>query len=294
MKPFFSVIIPTLNEEKYLATILQSLSKQTYRGFELIVVDGDSVDKTKKVFAKYNKLMPRARYIHAEKRNVAYQRNLGARTAGGEYFIFLDADVDIGLTFLEELHVAAVKNNFGFATTWILPDSTKTVDNLMIQLANLGVELAKSINKPISGGYNTIVRKDVFRKLRGFRENLPISEDHDFTIRAHKKNIDILILKEPRVVYSLRRFRSQGTLSVLRKYALATTHLLLKGPITSELFEYEMGGHVHKFNSNLPSTALRLDSGQALRASKTSNSKLKTYFNKIYRLQKQIVNLLNA
>lgn len=272
---FFSIIIPTLNEEKYLPRLLKSLAKQTYKDFEVIVVDGRSNDKTCQVFEKLQKNLPSSRLIISENRNVAAQRNLGGKEAKGSYLVFFDADVDIQPTFLEEVHVACVKKKFPLATTYLATDSRKSVDQLMITLGNLIVELAKGINRPFSGGYNTIVKKEIFDKLHGFGENMTIGEDHDFVLRALEKNIEIIILKEPKVVFSLRRFRSEGTLQVLRKYTQAQIYSLVKGPITHELFDYPMGGHVHK-----------------RRRKKIDLTKFNTYIKTINKLQRGLINLL--
>lgn len=273
---FFSVIIPTLNEQKYLPKLLQILSKQTFRNFETIVVDANSVDKTRQVFDRVQKELPQAVFINVTKQNVSYQRNYGAKNAKGSYLVFLDADVEMESTFLEELHLAVMKKKFLLATTWIAPDSDRSIDQAMIVFANLALELAKSINKPFSGGYNTVVRKDIFEKLNGFNEKLPISEDHDFTIRAYKKGIEVCILKEPRITMSLRRLRSEGTLTTLRKCAISSSHLILKGPITKELFDYPMGGHVHK-----------------IRRKKNISARINYYLKSIDKMQEKLLQLLN-
>jgi glycosyltransferase involved in cell wall biosynthesis len=177
---------------------------------------------------------------------VGFQRNLGAKNAQGKYLVFLDADVTVSPTFLEELHISSLKNHWLFATTWITPDSKKSTDKFMLLLGNLVQELAKGVNKPYSGGYNTIVDKQVFLNVGGFREDLKINEDHDFAVRVCKKGYELTTLKEPQVVFSLRRFRSTGTLKLLRKLAEGEIRHWLQGPITSELFDYPMGGHVHQ------------------------------------------------
>lgn len=245
MKPFFSIIIPTLNEEKYLPRLLQSLVKQTFRDFELIVVDGNSADKTFEVFNKFKYFVSTPSFILSTKRNVAYQRNLGAKNASGSYLIFFDADVILTKTYLEEIHIRAIKKPFLLATTWMTADSKNPVDELMIKLANFGWEIAKSVNKQMLSGFNVIVKYEAFKKLRGFREDLTINEDGDFAERAFKKNIELALLPEPKLVISLRRFKSEGTLQVLRKYAKAQVYSFLKGPITTQIFDYPMGGHVH-------------------------------------------------
>ncbi len=276
-KLFFSVVIPTLNEEKYLPILLKSLTKQTYRDFEVILVDGKSDDKTTEVFQKFQSSMPQSKLITSEKRNVSHQRNLGAEAACGKYLVFLDADCEVDSTFLEELHIEAVKHRFPFATTWIRPDSNNTGDKLMLLVANLAQELAKGVNKPYAGGYNTIVTKEVFHKLKGFREDLFMSEDYDLALRAKKKGYDLTILKEPQVVWSLRRFRSIGTLPTLQKCTESLIHVLLKGPITKEIFDYPMGGQAH-----------------TVKKKQIDLTKFRTYLKGIEKLEKKIDQLLES
>lgn len=275
MKPFFSVIIPTLNEAKYLPKLLSDLSKQTYKGFEVVVADGVSEDGTDKAISKFGRYMD-LNILKTGKNNVAYQRNYGAQNSKGKYLIFFDADVRTGETCLEELHLAIIKRKLDLATTWILADSKDTTDNMMILLANLGLELAKTVNKPFACGADIIISKEVFLKLKGFREDLMLSEDHDFINRTQKLGIELTILKEPKVIISLRRFRSEGTLRVLRKYAQAYIYGLLKGPITSQLFDYPMGGHAHQ-----------------KRNKKLNLMKLDTYLRNIKILEEKLNNILS-
>lgn len=275
--PYFSVIIPTLNEEKYLPKLLKSLTEQTFSDFEVVLVDGSSSDGTIAVYNKFIPKLPQADYFIVDKQNVGFQRNFGAKNSHGKYLVFLDADVGVEQTFLEELHLEAVKKNFPLATTWIKSDSGKTVDNFMVLLGNLAQELAKEIGKPFAGGYNTIIKRDVFLKLKGFREDLLINEDHEFSMKAGKAKIPLTILKEPQVEFSLRRWRSEGKLAVLRKYALTEIHTFLKGPITRELFEYKMGGDAHR-----------------KRKRKLDLTKIDTYLKTIEKLERKLVNLLNA
>jgi glycosyltransferase involved in cell wall biosynthesis len=241
----------------------------------MLLVDGKSDDKTITIFDKFKSKLPAARLIISDKRNVSHQRNLGGKNSTGEYLVFLDADVDVAETFLEELHVAAIKHKFKLATTWIMPDSDKPIDKLMLTIGNLSQEIAKVINKPYTGGYNTIVKRDFFLKISGFREDVLVSEDQDFALRANKAGVSPVILKEPYVVWSLRRFRAEGKLRVLRKCAQAGIHNLLRGPITKELFDYPMGGHVHVKKKK----------------KKVDLTKLNTYIHAIRKLENQMVRL---
>jgi glycosyltransferase involved in cell wall biosynthesis len=243
-KPFFTVIIPALNEEKYLPVLLKSLGKQTYRDFEVILVDGKSTDNTLKVFEKYRDKLPQSKVLIAEKQHPGHQRNIGAKAASGEYLFFIDADCDINETFIEELHVAAIKHKFQFATTYIRADSENSSDKLLMNMANMAQELTRLLDKPFSGGYNTIIKKPLFFKLKGFREDVIINEDVDLAWKAHKIHITPLILRNLTVVFSLRRWRKEGVLPLLRDYAKTTVYSLIRGPVTKKLIKYDMGGHV--------------------------------------------------
>lgn len=274
-QPFFSVIIPTLNEEKYLPVLLKSLSNQSYKEFEVIVVDGGSKDKTVAVFEKYKSMLPKSMLLQTDKKNVGYQRNLGSIKAEGKFLFFIDADCNIEFTFLEEVHFLAVEKNFLLATTWIKPDSKNPIDVLMLSVGNLGQEMAKILNKQYTGGYNTIIKKETFIKLGRFREDMKINEDQELAIRAQKHKIEVYIIRDPQVIFSLRRWRSNGFLPLIRNYTKAQISLWFKGPLSQIAIDYPMGGHVHK-----------------VRKKKVDLMKLNTYLKGIKIIEKKIEKLL--
>ena len=93
-----SVIIPALNEEKQLPILLRSLSLCNSLDIEVIVVDGKSEDKTLEIVSQFSKQAEgsiKFRGITSDKRNVSYQRNLGAENASNEILVFMDADTAI-------------------------------------------------------------------------------------------------------------------------------------------------------------------------------------------------------
>jgi glycosyltransferase involved in cell wall biosynthesis len=108
-KPFFSVIIPALNEEKYLPLLLADLTKQTISDFEVIVIDGVSKDKTVEKAKLFKNKLPSLTILTSSVRNVSVQRNMGAQKALGKYLLFNDADNRLPEYFLEgikyQLHV---------------------------------------------------------------------------------------------------------------------------------------------------------------------------------------------
>ena len=96
-----SVIIVTYNSSKDIGTLLPTLLAQTYKNFEIIVVDNNSSDNTKDIINKYKNVK-----LIALPKNVGYGRacNIGARFAKGRYLVFLNPDVKLTPTFLEILY----------------------------------------------------------------------------------------------------------------------------------------------------------------------------------------------
>ena len=91
ISPIVSVIIPTYNRENLVSQAIQSVLNQTYRDFEVIVVDDASIDNTQKIVNNFND--SRIRYIcHKQNAGVSVARNTGIATARGEYIAFLDSD----------------------------------------------------------------------------------------------------------------------------------------------------------------------------------------------------------
>ena len=90
--PVFSVIIPAHNEEIYIGETIESILAQTFKNFEIIVVNDNSQDNTKIIAAEYAKRDKRVRVIDVEKGSAAGSRNAGAKIAKGKYLLFQDAD----------------------------------------------------------------------------------------------------------------------------------------------------------------------------------------------------------
>src|SRR5918992_6153110 len=92
-----SIVIPTLNEENYVGSLLSDIARQTRMADEVIVVDGKSQDATTSVVERF----PDVDLLIGAP-SVANQRNLGGRKASGDILVFLDADVRLPETFLED------------------------------------------------------------------------------------------------------------------------------------------------------------------------------------------------
>ena len=89
MAPLVTVIIPSYNRARYLDLAIESVRSQTYRDFEVIVVDDGSIDDTRSVAERY---APEVRYVWQPNAERGAARNHGLRLARGEYIAFLDSD----------------------------------------------------------------------------------------------------------------------------------------------------------------------------------------------------------
>ncbi len=90
MTPFFSVIIPLFNKEKYIEATLKSVLKQTFKDFEVIIVDDGSTDDSLKIVSQIKD--SKITFIKQENKGVSCARNLGISKANGDYIALLDAD----------------------------------------------------------------------------------------------------------------------------------------------------------------------------------------------------------
>lgn len=94
--PLVSVIVTTKNEEGHIDACLKSISHQSYKNLEIIVVDNSSIDKTKEISKKYASIV----LNRGPERSV--QRNFGAKKANGDYILFIDADMILGKNVVSE------------------------------------------------------------------------------------------------------------------------------------------------------------------------------------------------
>jgi glycosyltransferase involved in cell wall biosynthesis len=91
-EPLVSVVVPIYNAEIYISRCVESILEQTYRNFELILVNDGSTDKSGAVCDEYAKNDDRIRVVHQVNGGVSSARNAGMNCAKGEYLFFVDAD----------------------------------------------------------------------------------------------------------------------------------------------------------------------------------------------------------
>lgn len=245
----FSVVIPTLNEERFLPGLLGDLSRQTRKPFEVIIVDGKSSDKTVVKAKTFNSKISELHIVSSNKRNVAHQRNLGASKASGKWIIFMDADSRIPANFLEGVESNILETSPDFFTCWTRYDSNNVVDKVMQIMTNVGVEVLLSAGLPGSLGALTGIKRAHWTKMGGFDTKMAFAEDRDFVRKCYKGGLVIKVFRKPRFTYSLRRVRGSGRLAYYKKYLMLNVKKLTRAGVNRE--DYPMGGGVeYKRNGN--------------------------------------------
>jgi len=225
IKPLISVIVPTLNEEKYAEKCLFSLSNQNFdNNYEIIVVDGHSKDKTVEITKKYAD-----KILKCKKRNVAAQRNFGAKQAKGDILAFIDSDTVASPNWLRSISNVFEDNHVVAATGPIYPlENTKI--RFLYQIMNELQSFLIKIDRPMFAGASCAFRKDNFDEISGFNEKLHTCEDHDISLRIRKRG-KIKFAKSMIVFTSNRRFDSKQKIHTQTGYYVNNTiNYFLKKP----------------------------------------------------------------
>jgi glycosyltransferase involved in cell wall biosynthesis len=226
-----SIVIPALNEENYLPRLLQSLHRQTLTDFEIIVADAGSQDATRQIAEHYGcRVVPGGR--------IAQGRNAGARQATGEYLLFLDADVTVAPTFLAELLFTVRSKHLDVASGFITPDSNLFFDRIMVAVSNLWHFAIQHVY-PHASGFYIIARKSLHEKIGGFDEELFLTEDHDYVIRAARQG-KFRYLWQPQVKFSVRRLEKEGRWKLIGKFLVLEIYMIFK-KVKEEVVIYEFG-----------------------------------------------------
>lgn len=207
-----SVVIPTLNEEKYIETTLFHLKR--LKPFEIIIADSNSEDKTRQIAKKYG-----CRIVSAERGNVSVGRNTGGKAAKGDIILFLDADTIVFPNLLEAIEAEFKNRKLAGMTCCIYGFSPSWKEQIIYNMSNNIVQfLTNYAKKPHAPGICIAVRKEVFTKIGGFNESMRVMEDHDFALRVGKLG-KFIFSNKTCVFTSTRRMEKWGGLGLIKKYS---------------------------------------------------------------------------
>lgn len=204
----YSVIIPVYNRLDEVEDLLESLSRQTFKDFETIIVEDGSTSPCIEAVDRYAGKIS-IKYYHKENEGRSIARNYGMERAGGEYFIFFDSDCVIPEEYFENLDKALTNHPvdcFGGpdAAHDSFTDTQKAINYSMTSfLTTGGIRGGKvSLEKFTPRTFNMGFSRKVYEKVGGFREMF--SEDIDMSTRIKNAGFSIALIREA-YVYHKRR-----------------------------------------------------------------------------------------
>src|SRR3990170_628175 len=253
--PEVSVIIPAYNSAQFIGEALQSVFAQTFKDYEILVVDDGSTDHTRKIISEYG---DKIKYIFQENAGPAKARNRGIIDAVGIYVAFLDAD-DLWLPTKLEKQVSMFRQdpelamvfteNSSFNENGVLHTSVGKRKRLMKGNIPRNIFLRSGVATP-----TVMVRKEIFNEVGLFEEELYMGEDDNMWVRI-AANFKVELIDEPLV--KVRYHQKKTTADKSRLYESIETNIKLlsyryKGlreqiegvvPLKLSLLQFEIGYH---------------------------------------------------
>lgn len=224
---FFSVIIPSFNRYESLKKAIDSVLEQTFRDFQIIVIDDGSTDKTPVIIDEYgNKII----YIKQKNSGVSSARNTGIINSDSQYIAFLDSD-DIWLQNKLSLQHSFIMKNpdihiLQTEETWIR--NGRRVNPMIKHKKKEGRIFIDSLELCMISPSSVVMDRNLFEKYGLFDEKLPVCEDYDLWLRITCREYVGLINKEmlkkygghesqlSRCYWGMDRFRVYSILNLLK------------------------------------------------------------------------------
>ena len=225
-----SIIIPALNEEDYLPFLLESIKKQDFRDYEVIISDAGSTDATLEIARKYHCIITKGGLPAAG-------RNNGAKIAKGDVLFFLDSDTVLSEEFLRKALAEFNARKLDMASFCIRPYPHKKLTYFFVNIFynKMIIALEKILPHAAIG---ILAKKELFAKLNGYDETIKLAEDHDLARRA-ARFAKFGIIRAVELSASDRRAKKEGWLKNTIKYFLCELHMIFIGPVKSDIFNYK-------------------------------------------------------
>lgn len=233
-----SIIMPVYNKIKYLEKTIQSILNQTYKDFELIIVDDGSTDGSEKLCDKFSECDSRIKVIHIKNNGVSNARNIGIENSTGEYIQFIDADDYIDSNMLEDLIDICEKY-----TPDIIISGVKKVDHNGNEKANIIPSLQGIKNKfqmmenfaeeqKNTGLYgcvsNKFIRREIIEINRiRFDTSIWLAEDLNFYLDLYQYTTNIYFCNKS-YYYYLQEAENSSTTSSKKNNYLVQANIILK------------------------------------------------------------------
>lgn len=198
-----SVIIPTYNAEKYISETIQSVISQTFKDWELIIVDDGSSDRSSNLIKELSETEPRINYLYQENAGVSKARNKGLEKASGDIIALLDADDLWHENKLEIVSEIFDRNEVDWTFSDVLEFEINGKEH--IKKLDKSNDFLKSLllwdGKVLTAPSGIVFKKSCFDKGCKFDPNFSTAADQDFAIQLASKYKGFHI---PQVLWSYR------------------------------------------------------------------------------------------
>ncbi len=230
-----SIIIPTLNEEKFLPLLLDSIKSQDFSDYEIIVSDGNSTDKTEEIARNHGCLFVKDEIHH----HPSWQRNNGAALAHGDTLLFLDADTVLQEGFLKQVSAEFKDRNLSGAGFYFKFNPNKTSYKIFAFFYN-SFCFFRQYFSPASIGAGIMAKKEIHDKIGGFDPAVLLAEDYDYCERLARIG-KFRMIKSVILLYSSRRILRDGLFKTALAWAKMARYTLFRKKITHDKIKYEFG-----------------------------------------------------
>ncbi|SHJ23492.1 Glycosyltransferase involved in cell wall bisynthesis [Tangfeifania diversioriginum] len=204
MPPEVSVILPFYNSGKTLAAAVESILQQTFRDFELLLIDNNSLDKSIAIAQKLAEKDHRIRLLSEEKQGVAHAMNCGLKNARGRFVARMDADDTSQPERLEkQVHFLRNRPNIGLVgceVNYIAHEKNTAGFNRFVKWVNSfhspeEIDFKRFVEIPVVNP-TVLFRRDLYEKFGGcFHGDFP--EDYEMQLRYLKAGVKMAKLPEP-------------------------------------------------------------------------------------------------
>jgi GT2 family glycosyltransferase len=208
--PKYSLIIPTFGRPDEVDEFLESLTHQEYKDFEVIIADGTPKKSLEEVANVY-KTKVNFTFLYEEYLPVSDARNLGAKVAKGDYFIFLDSDCIIPPQYLNEVDKVLKEKDYDLfggpdAADKSFTPVQKAISYSMTSLFTTGGIRGKKNHVGVfhPRGFNMGIKREAFEKVGGYDIHFKCGEDIDLSIRILKEGYKSGLIPDA-YVYHKRR-----------------------------------------------------------------------------------------